>query len=122
MASAGHGSQWAQLMYDGEDSDDSEAEAEAVLPPITSSSSAPLPSTSATTGASSSSHTNGASARLPLLPWYLGKVKGLSSEANEQCLGLQDVLAGEWTKVNKFACVVTCLVVFDSLYCSFFLL
>jgi hypothetical protein len=36
----------------------------------------------------------GSSASLPLLPFYLGQVRGLSPEYNAQCLGLEDIFSG----------------------------
>lgn len=51
-------------------------------------------------------------ADLPILPFYLGRVEHLADEYNAQCLGIEDVIAGEYEKailVRVFVCRCMCV-------------
>lgn len=105
----GRGTKRTLLTLHLSDSDDEEDDEVQILEPAPKQ-----PAT--TTGASSSNHTSGT---LPLLPWYLGTVDALGAQGhgenkrrlsvNEQCLAIEDVFAGEWTKVSGRCQGAVCL-------------
>lgn len=114
----GSGSKRPRLVIDLADASDDEDEAggsskgsaEAAAPALEGGSGS-IGVGNAAVGAANPS-TIASRADLPILPFYLGRVEHLADEYNAQCLGIEDVIAGEYEKailVRVFVCRCMCV-------------